>query len=150
MTIVKASRYSRSQAKAYARANLRGIWGAIPYPFTLDDDLDEQGLRSNIRYCLDHHLLDGIYCGHFMSEFWALTTQERMRAAEIVVEECGDTVPVMIHTGHTSVKESVELSRHAERIGTTYLAVGNPYTMAYNDEQIYSYFRSISDRTELV
>ena len=53
MTAVNAlEQYSRSKAKVYARANLRGIWGALPYPFTPDDELDEQGLRSNLRYCL--------------------------------------------------------------------------------------------------
>ncbi len=140
---------SRSQAKAYARENLRGIWGAIPYPFTAEDELDEQGLRKNIHYYIDNHLLDGIYCGHFMSEFWSLTTAERKRSAEIVIDAAGGRVPVMVHTGHTSVKESVELSQHAEQSGATYLAIGNPYTMAYDNEQIYSYFRAISDRTEL-
>ena len=102
-------RYGRSNAKAYARTHLHGVWGAIPYLFTADDELDKQGLRYNIRYCIDNKLLDGIYCGHFMSEFWALTTEERKRAAEIVVDECRGSIPVMVHTGHTSVKESVEL-----------------------------------------
>lgn len=149
MSLVNASMwYSRSDAKSYARANLRGVWGAIPYPFTHDDELDEQGLRRNIRYCIDNKLLDGIYCGHFMSEFWALTTEERKRAAEIVVDECGGRIPVVVHTGHTSVKESVELSHHAERIGADYLAIGNPYFMAYDDSQIYDYFHYISERTE--
>ena len=73
MHSISVPRYSRSNAKSYARANLQGIWGAIPYPFTADDELDETGLRSNLRYYLDNQLLDGIYCGHFMSEFWALT-----------------------------------------------------------------------------
>lgn len=149
MSLINTSmRYSRADAKSYARANLRGVWGAILYPFTPDDELDEHGLRHNIRYCIDNKLLDGIYCGHFMSEFWALTTEERKRAAEIVVDECRGSVAVMVHTGHTSVKESVELSHHAEHIGADYLAVGNPYFMAYDDVQIYDYFRSISDRTE--
>jgi 4-hydroxy-tetrahydrodipicolinate synthase len=148
MSLVQTSpRYSRSEAKAYARNNLRGVWGAIPYPFTPGDELDEQGLRRNIRYCIDNHLLDGIYCGHFMSEFWSLTTGERKRAAEIVVDECRGSVPVMVHTGHTSVKESVELSHHAERTGADYLAIGNPYFMAYSEEQIYAYFHAISERT---
>lgn len=148
MSVVDVSaRYSRSNAKSQARANLRGIWGAIPYPFTPGDELDEQGLRSNIRHCIDHHLLDGIYCGHFMSEFWSLTTEERKRAAEIVLQECDSRVPVMVHIGHTSVEESVELAHHAEQLGTDYLAIGNPYFMAYQDEQIYSYFRFIVERT---
>jgi len=141
-------RYKRSDAKAYARANLQGVWGAFPYPFTPDDEIDEQGLRRNLRYSIDNQLVDGVYCGHFMSEFWALTTEERKRAAEIVVDECKGHVPVVVHTGHTSVKESIELSHHAERIGADYLAIGNPYFIAYDDEQIFDYFRSISDRTE--
>jgi len=149
MVHISTSHYSRSNAKSYARVNLQGIWGAIPYPFTSDDELDETGLRSNLRYYLDNQLLDGIYCGHFMSEFWALTSQERKRAAEIAVDECLGRVPVMVHTGHTSVKESIELSHHAQRIGADYLAVGNPYVIAHADEQIYSYFRAISDSTEL-
>jgi 4-hydroxy-tetrahydrodipicolinate synthase len=149
MSLLNSSaRYSRANAKAYARNNLRGIWGAIPYPFTADDELDEAGLRRNIRYCIDNKLLDGVYCGHFMSEFWSLTTVERKRAAQIVVDECGTDIPVMVHTGHTSARESVELSQHAEHIGADYLAVGNPYFMAYSEEQIYDYFRYISQRTE--
>ena len=142
-----APRYSRSEAKSYARNNLRGVWGAIPYPFTAADEIDEEALRSNIRYYIDNGLLDGIYCGHFMSEFWSLTTGERKRAAEIVVDECRGDVPVMVHTGHTSVKESIELSHHAERIGAEYLAIGNPYFMAYSEEQIYAYFQAISENT---
>jgi len=141
-------RYKRSDAKAYARANLQGVWGAFTYPFTADDELDEPGLRHNLRYCIDNRLVDGVYCGHFMSEFWALTTEERKRAAEIVIDECRGRVPVVVHTGHTSVKESIELSHHAERSGADYLAIGNPYFMAYDDEQIFDYFQSISDRTE--
>lgn len=143
-----STRYKRSDAKAYARANLRGIWGAFPYPFTPNDELDEAGLRRNLRYSIDNRLVDGVYCGHFMSEFWSLTTEERKRAAEIVVDECRGLVPVVVHTGHTSVKESIDLSHHAERIGADYLAIGNPYFIAYDDEQIFDYFRAISDRTD--
>jgi 4-hydroxy-tetrahydrodipicolinate synthase len=52
MSFVNVSRrYSRSEARSYARANLRGVWGALPYPFTPADEIDEQGLRRNIRYC---------------------------------------------------------------------------------------------------
>jgi 4-hydroxy-tetrahydrodipicolinate synthase len=141
-------RYTRSEAKAYARTNLCGIWGAFPYPFTADDELDEVGLRRNLRYSIDNNLVDGVYCGHFMSEFWALTTEERKRAAEIVIDECRGRVPVVVHTGHTSVKESIELSHHAECSGADYLAIGNPYFMAYDDEQIFDYFRAISDHTD--
>jgi 4-hydroxy-tetrahydrodipicolinate synthase len=140
---------SRSEAKAYARANMRGVWAAIPYPFDANLELDEAGLRSNIRHYLDNHPLDGIFCGHFMSEFWSLTVAERRRAAEIVVDEVAGRVPVVVQTGHHSAHESVELTRHAEKIGATYAALGNPYFFAHTSGGIYEYFKHISDRTEI-
>lgn len=141
--------YQRSTAKAYAQQEMRGVWGAIPYPFTADGELDEAGLRSNVRYYVDNDLLDGIFCGHFMSEFWSLDLDERRRAAVAVVEEAADRVPVVVQTGHHSARESVELTHHAEEIGATYAALGNPYFMVSPEEGVYDYFSYISDRTEI-
>jgi 4-hydroxy-tetrahydrodipicolinate synthase len=142
-------KYTRSNAKEYARENMSGVWAAIPYPFDGDDELDEAGLRQNVRRFVDHGLLDGIFCGHFMSEFWALTLDERRRAAEIVIDEVAGAVPVVVQTGHHSAKESVGLTHHAERAGATYAALGNPYFLAHSDQGIYEYFKYISDRIDI-
>ena len=42
--------YSKSEALDWARENLRGQWSPLMTPFTLDDELDEEGLRKNIRH----------------------------------------------------------------------------------------------------
>lgn len=141
--------YTRSNAKEYARENMTGIWAAIPYPFTAELELDEAGLRSNVRYYIENDLLDGIFCGHFMSEFWSLTLDERRRAAEAVVEEAAGRVPVVVQTGHHSAWETVSLTHHAEGIGATYAALGNPYFMVSSEEGIFDYFKVISDRTDI-
>jgi 4-hydroxy-tetrahydrodipicolinate synthase len=141
--------YSRSDAKAYAREHMRGVWAAIPYPFDAAGDLDEAGLRRDLRRYVDHELLDGIFCGHFMSEFWALTLEERRRAAEIVVDEVASAVPVVVQTGHHSARESVALTHHVQEIGATYAALGNPYFMASEQQGIYEYFREISEQTDI-
>ena len=141
--------YSRSQAKAYAREHMRGVWAAIPYPFTADDEIDEAGLRRNVSHYVENKLLDGIFCGHFMSEFFSLTIEERRRGAEIVIDEVRGRVPVVVQTGHHSAKESVGLTHHAEKIGATYACLGNPYFMAKLDDAIFEYFRHISDRTDI-
>lgn len=141
--------YKRSTAKAYAQNHMRGVWGAIPYPFTGDGELDEAGLRRNMRYYVDNDLVDGVFGGHFMSEFWALTLDERRRAAEAIVEEAADRIPVVIQTGLHSAKESVALTRHAEEIGATYAALGNPYFMVSPEEGVHDYFKYISDRTDI-
>ena len=42
--------YSKSEAMDWARENLRGQWTTIMTPFTPDDELDEDGLRHNVRH----------------------------------------------------------------------------------------------------
>ena len=56
-------RYRKSEAKAFGRANLHGIWAAIPYPFTANGDLDEAGLRRDVRKYVDVLKLDGLFFG---------------------------------------------------------------------------------------
>ena len=46
-------KYSKHEAKAYARENMRGIWAAALNPFNDDLTLDEEGLRANICHWID-------------------------------------------------------------------------------------------------
>ena len=79
--------YRRSEAKAFGRKNMRGIWAAIPFPFTKTGELDEKGLRRDIRRYVDELKIDGFFCGGLVGGFWALTMEERQRGHRIVVEE---------------------------------------------------------------
>ncbi len=58
-------RYRKSEAKAYGRVNLHGIWAAIRYPFTTAGELDEADLRKNVRKYVD---------AHFDQRFWTSVT----------------------------------------------------------------------------
>ena len=43
--------YTKTESMDWARENLRGQWTTLMTPFTPDDELDEEGLRSNICPC---------------------------------------------------------------------------------------------------
>ena len=43
-------KYTKHEAKDYARENMKGIWAAALNPFNDDMSLKEAGLRSNIRH----------------------------------------------------------------------------------------------------
>jgi len=133
----------------------RNLGGPSPTRSMGEGELDEGGLRANIRRYIDSKLMDGIFCGQFISEYWALTGAERKRAAEVVLDETKGAVPVVVHIGHHSAKESVELAPHAELAGATYIAVGPPPVPGHrlvidgNDSGAYDYFHYISERTEI-
>src|SRR6266852_5158603 len=99
--------YTKFEAKEAAKAEFHGLWAAITTPFTQDGQLDEPGLRQNMRYFTDVLHLDGVFCTGNMGEFWALTKEERLRAVEVVLEEARGKCKVIAHTAHHSARETV-------------------------------------------
>jgi 4-hydroxy-tetrahydrodipicolinate synthase len=141
--------YTKKEAKAYARQNMHGLWGSIPYPFRQDHELDENGLLSDLGYYIDTIKIDGFYMGGIINEFWTLSVEERMRAQELLIGEARGKVLTVTMTGHTSVKMSIELSRHAERVGADFIALMNPYYAASKPENSYEYFRAIASEVDV-
>lgn len=141
--------YSRSEAKTAARSQFRGVWAAITTPFTPDLKVDEAGLRHNMRHVTDGLHVDGVFCTGVMGEFWALTSDERKRIVEIVVEEAKGKCRVIAHTGHHAADETVELTRHAEQAGADYVILMNPYYPFVTDEMAFDWFSYVAQRTDI-
>lgn len=141
--------YRKSDAKDASRAQFRGLWAAITTPFTPDLAVDEAGLRRNMRHLTDVLQVDGVFCTGVMGEFWALTLEERKRIVEIVVEEAHGKCRVIAHTGHHSAHETVELTRHAERVGADFVIMMTPYYPHTDEAMIYDWFAFVSARTDI-
>ena len=111
-----------SDARAWARAGLRGIGNSLYTPFSgIDgDEIDWGAYRTLVRYCvggLGHEML---WCTSGIAEFWALTLDERKRLLEVAIEEgrkADPDVVVQACTAATSAKDCVELTRHAQQAG---------------------------------
>ena len=81
-------KYRKSEAKEYAKENMRGIWAAALNPFELDGRFNEVGLRSNIRHWIDDLGIAGLFIAGKQGEFFSMSLEERKRNFEIAVEEC--------------------------------------------------------------
>ncbi len=80
-----------ASAKALARQKVRGLWIAIPTPFTADGGrVDEDALAVSVDHYVDGLRVDGVFCGGVMGEFWALSLDERKRVHELVVRQAAD------------------------------------------------------------
>src|SRR5687768_18485132 len=82
-------KYSRNDAKAYARTHLSGIWAAAQTPFKDDLAIDEAGLRRNLRHWVDDLGVDGVFVSGKQGEFFSMLLAERKRTFEIAVDETG-------------------------------------------------------------
>ena len=141
--------YRKSEAKAAAREQFRGIWAAITTPFTPELSVDEAGLRRNMRYLTGTLHVDGVFCTGVMGEFWSLTREERKRVDEIVVAEAHGKCRVIAHTGHHSAHETIELTRHAEAVGADFAILMTPYYPAANDRMIADWFCFVAERVDI-
>jgi len=141
--------YKKSEAKEASKAQFHGVWAAITTPFTPNGEVDEIGLRHNMRHLTSELSIAGIFCTGVIGEFWSLTTEERKRIVEIVVQEAKGKCKVIAHTGHHSARETVELTRHAEDVGADFATLINPYFPPCNDAMIYDYFQFVCSRVNI-
>jgi 4-hydroxy-tetrahydrodipicolinate synthase len=117
-----------SSAKALAREKVRGLWIAIPTPFTADGrSLDEDALAASVEHYIDGLRVDGIFCGGVMGEFWALSLDERKRVHAVVAAAATGRVPVMAQVGDHVFSDMVELCEHAAGHGIDFGIAMNPY-----------------------
>jgi 4-hydroxy-tetrahydrodipicolinate synthase len=142
--------YRKSEAKEAALAQFRGVWAAIPTPFTPDLQVDEAGLRHNMRHLTDNLKIEGVFCTGVMGEFWSLTKEERKRIVEIVVEEAKrGGCKVIAHTAHHSAHETVELTQHAENVGADFVILMNQYYPPATEQTMYEWFKFVADRVNI-
>ncbi|MFP6889462.1 MAG: dihydrodipicolinate synthase family protein [Nitrospinota bacterium] len=141
--------YKKSESRAYCRANMKGIWAAIPYPFDKNDNIAEDAFRADIRHYIDNLHIKGFFVGGMIGEFWCLTKEERLRGQAIACDEAGE-VPIIAHTGHTSAKEAAELANAAAEAGATYVIMSNPYLGAQGiPARVRAFFKDFCSNVDL-
>lgn len=149
--------YGKSDAKAYARQNMRGIWAAAATPFTPGDlRIDEAGLRRNIRHWLDDLAIDGLFIAGKQGEFFSMSIPERKRTMEIAVEEARRGGPrgkaqTILSASDQNIDTVVELARYAQAIGGDYIVVHAP-TLHFHDahdECVTEYYKYIASQVDI-
>ena len=128
--------------------DFKGVIPAVLSVFHKDEELDEQGTREFVRYLLSMDI-GGLYVTGSTAETWMMNADERMRQVEIIMEEVGDKVPVVVHVGAMSTREAIKLAKHAEKMGAAGVSSVPPFYFKYNADQIYNYYKDVAEATSL-
>ncbi len=144
-------KYRKSEAKAYAREHMKGLWGASLTPFTPDLRVDEADLRANLRHWLHDLNLGGIFVSGKQGEFFSLSLAERKRTFEIAVEEARGTRGTIMSCWDMNLQTTLELMQYAEAVGADWVIVQSPilYFGAHTDETVVEYFRYLAERVDI-
>lgn len=130
------------------KGQMRGIYAIPTTPFNENMELDEGGLRSCIRFCLEAGC-HGIVTPVNASEFIYLSDDERKKVVEIAVEEANGKVPVVAGVSGTCTKLAVQFSRHAEYCGADAVIAMPPYVAKASLNEIHEYFYQISKAVKI-
>lgn len=120
---------------------------AMITPFTSEGTLDEEGMRANINYLIDHGI-EGLLAAGTTGESATITHEEQRRMIEILIDEADGRAKTIAGAGSNSTQEAQNLVEFAEDAGADYALVITPY---YNKPQQhalinhYNYLTSISD-----
>ncbi|MFL2759412.1 MAG: dihydrodipicolinate synthase family protein [Dehalococcoidia bacterium] len=140
--------YSKTEAMDWARENLRGQWSTLMTPFTENDEIDEEGLRRDIRH-VKALGTKGAGCTWGMGEFWTLTKEERLKVYDIVSDEAGSDWAIGAHVSHTSMKEMLDLASYSEHAGFDLLIVAAPYFATRTEDQVVEWVSKLAENTNL-
>ncbi|MBF0367886.1 MAG: 4-hydroxy-tetrahydrodipicolinate synthase [Magnetococcales bacterium] len=124
-----------------------GVISALVTPFR-DDQVDSEALTRLIEYQIRGGVNGIVPCGT-TGESATLTHDEHRQVIQLVVEQVAGRVPVIAGTGSNSTKESIELTRFAQKIGATGALLITPYYNKPTQEGLYLHYRSVAEAVEL-
>src|SRR3954467_7149536 len=126
-----------------------GVLPALITPFTDDGDAIDTRALSAIVDRLIAAGVGGLVPGGSTGEFTTLTNAERRELVEVTVEAAADRVPVVAGTGALSTRETVELSRHAERAGAAAVMVVPPFYDALSWRELLAHYTAVAEAIDI-
>jgi 4-hydroxy-tetrahydrodipicolinate synthase len=127
---------------------VEGIITAIVTPFDSQGNIDPKGFRKIINYLIESGI-HGLFPVGSQGEFFALNSKEKKQLIEIAVEEVNGRIFVMPNTGAITTKDSVELSRFAEKAGADCVSVITPFFITPNQKELFDHYAAICKAIEI-
>ncbi len=126
----------------------KGIIPPVSTVFDSEGNLDKNGTGRLIDFLIESGV-DGLFFLGTGGEFSQMSVKERKEAAEFAVGYVDRRVPVLIGTGSTSTRESVDLSLHAQQIGADAVVVINPYYWTLTEDNLFQHYSEIAASVDM-
>ncbi len=124
----------------------KGVYPAMVTPFTGDDKIDVEGMRSNIAYLEKGGVAGLVPCGS-TGESATLSFDEHKKLVELTVDAA--SVPVIAGTGSNNTAEAVELTRYAQDAGADAALLIVPYYNKPMKSGLIKHFSAIAQACEI-
>jgi len=130
------------------KIRLNGIFVPHITPFTCDGDLEEEALRTCVRFWLEGGVSGLVPCGS-NGEAPYLSREERKKVIETVLDEVNGKVPVIAGTGSMSTRETVLLTKDAKDLGVDAVLVVTPFYFKPSNREMYAHYKALLEAVDL-
>ena len=129
-------------------AIFKGAGVALVTPFCEDESVDYKALEALVEMQIEGHTDAIIVCGT-TGEPSTMTEEERISVIKFVIEKVNKRIPVIAGTGCNNTKNTVEMSKTAERLGADGLLVVTPYYNKATQEGLFLHYKAIADAVQI-
>jgi 4-hydroxy-tetrahydrodipicolinate synthase len=146
---------SAREARDWARSGaLSGLGDSLYTPFCGRDgeEIDWLAYRRLVRYCLGDLQHSMLWLTSGVAEWWSLTLEERKALVVAALEEARAVAPgavIQVCTSAPSVKDCVELTRHAQEHGADICYLQTPPMEVHGGEGVLRFFQYVAERTDI-
>jgi len=128
----------------------KGLEGVVPpmiTSFNAEGEIDKNALKNVINF-LSRHVHGLFICGSY-GLGPLMREDQRKQCAEIVMEQVGEKIPVIVHVGVTNTKTAVSLAKHAENVGASYVSSVPPFYYQHTEENILKYYQELVESVSI-
>ncbi len=132
----------------YNKEDLKGIFIAFYACFDKENNISKETTKKLARFYADKGV-KGLYVGGSSGEGFLLTVDERKQMLEAVMEEVGQELKIIVHVGAAATRDSIELSKHAEKVGAYALSAVPSVYYGLPERSIELHWKNIMDSADL-
>jgi dihydrodipicolinate synthase/N-acetylneuraminate lyase len=121
----------------------RGSFAIPMTPFDDRDRIDENALAAEIEFCIQSGV-GGIVVPVMVSEFGALSEDERRAMVRITVEVNAGRAPVVANCAAVNTPLAVRYAEYCEKAGADSVIAMPPYVLVPDFPTTYDYYKAIS------
>lgn len=132
----------------YDVSKFREVTVALNTPFDAQGELDIEATKRVVRYFCNKGVKSLYVCGS-TGEGFLLSTEERKKVVEAVIEEVGTEMNIIVHVGSASTKEAVELAKHAYEAGAHATSAVPCVYYRPGEESVYRHWTAITEAADL-
>lgn len=139
----------RGMTPEEVKPQMRGVINILFTPFTSATEIDEEAIRSNIRYMVEGGIVTGRgvqVIGGSIGEGFSLSDGEYEKLINVVVDEAAGRVPVCVGCIRPATEPVIRIATMAEEAGADCVMVLAPHyaTKACSEDLAFEHYKAVA------